>query len=131
VFTLQGKNSSLCIATFLYLRKDENMWTPIAIGEDIPREQLSDPNVRRIRLFEPEDILPGDQASRQPELIQLLFEYGIGKCFESFWVPQLRPIVFLLGVERFGAQFKNPSDVFAEAARCAGARLVILDRTEL
>jgi hypothetical protein len=131
VFTLQGKNSSLCIATFLYFRKDEALWVPLAIGEEISSEYLSAPNIYRINLFGSNDHLPAEWSLDREVLIQLFLEYGIGKCFESFWLPQLRPIVFLLGADRFGAQFKNPGDVFAEAARCAGACLVILDRTEL
>jgi hypothetical protein len=60
-----------------------------------------------------------------------LFEYGIGRCFENFWVPQLRPVVCILGAGRFNEHFKNPRELFELVAKWGGARYIFFDKIEL
>ena len=35
-FSIKEKNINISFAPFMYLQRDENMWMPIAIGEEIP-----------------------------------------------------------------------------------------------
>ena len=130
-FSIKEKDINISFAPFLYLENGESMWMPIAIGEDISKEQLTKPNIYRVELFNLENKVPSDIVWNKEVLIQLLFEYGIGKCFENFWFPQLRPVVFILGVSRFSKHLENPKEVFEDAAKRGGARIVIFDKTEL
>lgn len=130
-FSIKEKDIKISFAPFLYLENGESMWMPIAIGEEIPKEQLAKSNIYRVELFNEDNKVPSDIVWNKEVLIQLLFEYGIGRCFENFWFPQLRPVVFILGASRFNAQLEHPKEVFENAAKRGGARIVVFDKTEL
>jgi len=131
IFSIKEKDINVSFAPFLYLEKGESMWVPIAIGEEISKEQHVKSNIYRVELFNLENKVSSDIVWNKEVLIQLLFEYGIGRCFENFWFPQLRPVVFILGASRFGEQLEHPKEVFENAAKRGGARTVIFDKTEL
>jgi hypothetical protein len=130
-FSIKEKDINISFAPFLYIENSESRWMPIAIGEEISKEQLTKSNIHRVELFNLENKVPSDIVWNKEVLIQLLFEYGIGRCFENFWFPQLRPVVFILGASRFSEQLEHPKEVFENAAKRGGARKVVFDKTEL
>ena len=130
-FSIKEKDINISFSPFLYLEKGEAMWIPIAIGEEIPSEQRAGPNIYRIDINEIESESPSKPMLSSEGFLQLLFDYGIGRCFERFWFPQLRPMVFILSANRFSKQLKHPRAAFEIAAKRGGARVVIFDRTEL
>jgi len=67
---------------YIYVAKDDLRWEPIAIGEEIPIEAIEhkdDPNIHKINLFDLGHQLPPSITLSMDDLIQIFFEYGIGK----------------------------------------------------
>jgi hypothetical protein len=130
-FTRPTKNFNLFVDTFIYMAKSDSRWQPIAIGEEIPSEYRADPNICRVDLFDLDWQRPTSDTFDKDDLIEIFFEYGIGRCFEMSLLPELRPVVLILGVDRFRDYFKNPREVFEKAAKRGGAKIVVFDKTEL
>ena len=130
-FARPVKGFNLSVETFIYVAKGDSKWEPIAIGEEIPIEHKADPSIRKINLFDLNNELPSSITLSMNDLIQIFFEYGIGRCFEMSLLPQLRPVVFILGADKFSTLFENPREMFEKAARLGGAGIVVFDKTEL
>ena len=130
-FSIKEKDIKISFAPFLYLYWDEEMWVPIAVGEEIPVEHRNNPDIVRIDISDLGDAQPSNSVISSEVFLQLLFEYGIGRCFESSWIPQLKPVVFIFGANRFNEHFKNPKEMFEPAAKRDGAKIVVFDKTEL
>ena len=129
-FSIREKNICISFAPFMYLQRDENMWIPIAIGEEIPVEYSNNPDVFRIAINDFRENLSSNSIISNESFLQLLFEYGIGRCFESFWIPQLKSVVYILGASRFNEHFKNPREMLELVAKRGGAKHVVFDKIE-
>jgi hypothetical protein len=65
------------------------------------------------------------------DLIEIIFKYGLSWFYRNDIIPRLRPIVFILGAERFNHFFANPKDDITIAAKNGGAKEIIFDKTDL
>jgi hypothetical protein len=130
-FSINEKDINISFSPFLYLHWDKTMWTPIAIGEEIPIEYHNNPDIVRIDINDLRENLPSKSVISSEAFLQLLFEYGIGRCFESSLIPQLKPVVFIFGADRFNEHFKNPKTMFELVAKRGGAKYVAFDTMEL
>jgi hypothetical protein len=130
IFNSLHNNLNFSIATFVYLDNSKSKSMLIALGEEIPEDQLL-PETYRIDIFDMKTPLPPKTTLTREELHQILFEYGIGRCYEDTVIPILRPVVFILGASRFNKQFASPKDAFEKAAKRGGAGMVVMDKTEL
>lgn len=130
-FSVQGQDINISFAPFIYIETEDTEWVPIALGEEIPDEIRTQSNIYRIDIKDFNKNSPLSSTLGSQAFLKILFEYGIGKCFEKFRIPQLRPVVFVLGADRFTKQFEKPRDVFDKALRNGGAKIVIFDKTEL
>lgn len=130
-FLIKEKNISISFAPFMYLEKDELIWIPIAIGNEIPVENGKKPDIVRFDISDLKDTMLSNSVINSEVFLQLLFEYGIGRCFESFWFPQLKPVVIIFGSDQFNEYFRNPKELFELVAKKGGARYVVFDNMEL
>lgn len=130
-FSIQEKDIYVSFSPFVYIETEDMDWMPIALGEEIPDEVRSKSNIYRIDITDFDKNSSSNSILSSESFLRILFEYGLGKCFEKFRIPQLRPVVFVLGADRFTKQFEKPRDVFDKALRKGGASLVIFDKTEL
>jgi hypothetical protein len=130
IFTRMDNGVNFSIATFVYLGNNGSGWTPLAIGEEIPREFLT-PDVHKFELFESPGHSPPASHLGPNALLQIFFEYGIGKCLGGDFLPNLRPVVFVLGANRFTGHFEDPKVKFDEILKRAGAAIVVFDKTEV
>jgi hypothetical protein len=130
-FSIREKDVNVSFVPFLYLEKNESKWLPVAIGEEIPSELRGNPNIYKIDVKELNDSSPSESIMSGADFFQVMFEYGLGKCFERYWFPQLRPVVFILGANRFGKQFQDPKGMLEKAVKLSGAKVVVFDNIEL
>lgn len=130
IFTRPDKQLSFSISTFIYLDNSEPKSALLSVGEELPKEHHAVPGIRKIDLFEMNTQLPPDTTFSRSELIQLFFEFGIGRCFEATIVPALRPVVTILGVSKFNNLLANPKDEFEKAAKRSGAGIVLFEKTD-
>ena len=75
--------------------------------------------------------MPPRTTFSRADLVQVIFYYAIGKIYENDFLPTLRPVVFILGADRFVNYLTNPRDEFRIAAKNGGAKEVIFDKTNL
>jgi hypothetical protein len=128
VFTDQKDNQRLAFATYLYV--DTRGLTPalVAIGEYTQKDFREEDGIQRIDVFNFEEPLPLECSTlTRDDLIEAIFEYGIGRIYEKYWLPQIRPVVFIRGIDQFNVYFENPRDVLKVAAKRSGASVVIFD----
>ena len=130
IVTRADKDLNFLIPTFVYLDNSGSKSLLLSIGEEPPSEHSTNRGIVRIDVFDAEPLPPGTIFSRD-DLIEFIFEFGIGRCFEMSLLPQLRPVVFILGVDRFNALLENPREVFEKSAKLGGAGIVVFDKTEL
>lgn len=127
VFQRKDINFTYSLSSFVYLQKEKNnKWEIAYLSEGIRNKPLSE-NLIGLDLFSPE--LP--EGVNRDEILQFILSYGIGTCFEKEFLPSLRPVVFLLGANRFNQYFKYPNLQLEQILLRAGAGVVILDRTEI
>ncbi|MBI3173842.1 MAG: hypothetical protein HYZ25_08990 [Chloroflexi bacterium] len=107
-------------------KKKKTTWEIAYLGEEIPNKPLPE-NLIELDLFASE--LP--EGVNRDEILQFILSYGIGTCFEKEFLPPLRPVIFLLGADRFNKYFKNPNLELEHILLRAGAGVVIIDRTEI
>jgi hypothetical protein len=88
-FSIKEKDISISFAPFLYLYRDDGTWMPVSIGDEIPAEDRNNPDIVRIDINDFENDMLLNSVISNVDFLQVLFEYGIGRCFENYWIPQL------------------------------------------
>ncbi|MBK8418746.1 hypothetical protein [Candidatus Villigracilis saccharophilus] len=131
IFTCSKDNINFSIETFVYIDNGKSKSEFIAIGNELPSNQLTKPDIYRINIFDLNEPLPPRTTFSRADLIQVIFQYSIGKIYENDFLPTLRPVVFILGADGFTNYLANPRDELRVAAKNGGAKVVIFDKTDL
>lgn len=124
-------NSIFNVDTFLYLDNSKSKSSIVSIGEIAPEKYLSKPDVYRVNVFDTGNSFPPKSTVNRNDLIEIIFKYGLSWFYRNDIIPRLRPIVFILGTERFNDYFANPKDDITIAAKNGGAKEIIFDKTDL
>ena len=130
IFKLPDVNLNFPIPTFIYLDNSKSKSALISIGEELLNEHRTLPSIYKIDIFDLDTQLPPNTTFSRSDLIQIIFEFGIARCFETTIIPQLRPVVVILGADRFRNLFTTPKDELEKAAKRGGAGLVIFDNID-
>jgi hypothetical protein len=130
-FTCAKDDFYLSVATFIYIENSQTGSLLLTVGEEIPNNQPVNQDVHRINVFDVNEPLPPKTTYSRDDLIQAIFQYGMGKAYEKYILPRLRPIVFITGADRFASLFVNTRETFRIAAKLAGAKEIIFDKTDL
>ena len=126
LFTIKTKDNSFSIQPSVSIVEENRKANIIAIGEHDPELDLK---VKQIGIFDNEVLLP--ETLTKSVLFQLFFEYCIGKIFQSRFILIPRPVIFILGSNRFNTILCGfQKDVFENALFASGASKVFFDRTE-
>ncbi len=130
-FTCSKDDVYFSIATFVYVDNSQAESIFIAIGQEIPNNYVGKPNIYRINVFNLDEELPPKTTFSREKLTQAIIEFGLGKIYEKYIFPRLRPVVFILGADRLNGYFRNPRDELRISAKCAGAKEVVFDKLEI
>ena len=126
MFTFRTKDNSFSIQPSVNIFEENEKVNIIAFGENAPE---SEPRIKQINIFNKEAHLT--ERKNKPDFLQAFLEYCIGKTFQLKFLPQVRPIVFILGSNKFDTLLCGfQKDILESAFLSAGASKVFFDRTE-
>ena len=126
MFTFRTKDNSFSIQPSVNVFEENGEIKIFSIGENAPE---SEPGIKQINIFNEEVHLT--ERKNKPDFLQAFLEYCIGKIFQLKFLPQVRPVVFILGSNKFDTLLCGfQKDILESAFRSAGASKVFFDRTE-
>ena len=126
MFTFRTKDNSFSIQPSVNIFEENEKVNIIAFGENAPE---SEPRIKQINIFNKEAHLT--ERKNKPDFLQAFLEYCIGKIFQSRFILIPRPVIFILGSNRFNTILCGfQKDVFENALFASGASKVFFDRTE-
>jgi hypothetical protein len=128
-FICEKENCNVSVPTLVFLGTDQLKTEVVAIGEP-PKYPTSYPIIQRIDVFSADAPSLLKTTLTREDLISYIFEFGILNLFTPSIIPNLKPLVFLLGADRFTSILPNSKALFEKCALRAGAIEVFFDTTE-
>ena len=126
MFTFRTKDDSFSIQPSVNIFEENGKANIVAIGENAPE---SEPRIKHIDIFDNKTYLP--EKINKPDFLQAFLEYCIAKIFLLKFLPQVRPVVFILGSNKFDTLLCGfQKDILENAFLSAGAGKVFFDSTE-
>jgi hypothetical protein len=126
-FTCPKRNYTNSVTTSVYMKHTGSKYVLTAVGEEAAIGCRSGPDIQRIEVFNFAEPLPAGANFTRDILIEALFEFGLGKVYEKTVIPEIRPVVYIHGAERFQDRFDNPREKLGALAKDGGAMVVIFD----